>query len=926
MSIDIKVNADTNPAVAELKKLETQVAHTTEAFNKIKDAVAGFAAVGFIHSLLEMADGLSDAAKAAGVSTEALMGFSAALSANGGNAEGALKGIAAFSQQIAQAAEGSKGAQDAFLKVGVGLKELGALSEEDLLKKTILGIAAIEDPSRRAAAGMANFGKAAKGVDFVGVANDIDKFIQKNKEAASAIETAGDVADSLDATYKSFKVQILVALEPIAKLASAILEQKDAIGILIKALVDIGAAFLIFTKVIPWISGVKGELAAAAIEGWTFKEVITKIGGAALGPLAGLATQFSLLKDALIGGAAAGLAGATALERLGLAASAILGIFSRFLGIVAVLWAVYDVINAITKAATGSGLIEWGEKALKALGIISQTTAEREKAAKATEAQAKANREVTDAMAQEQLALDKILSSYIRTTDEANKKFKAETESLNISTEQKLLKEQIAEADKNYVETIIKLTDEYNAKRATGSESDARMLPLIQKKIQDAAAAREAETQTIKDNVAARIAGLKITDLENFGIKEQVGLQDKLQSLTDDMAKSTMTELEKKNYDILAAARLQGKQAADNFEIANKTKLTEAERQGYIDAAVAGTDKLIAKNTEAYNQSRSFSTGWANAFNDYVTNATNAADLAKNIFNKFTQGLEDSIVNFAKTGKFEWKNFVAGMAEELLRSQIKQTLAGIFTLNKPKTGAGGAVSALGGAAAGVTARGNNAATPVYVQSVGSDLLGGQSASPSGTTDSTSVFEDIKTSISDFSTGVSNFLSNMFSNLGSFISNMTGSLGNILSSVGSTLFDVLSSIGGTLFDVISSLGSGLGDVLSGIGSIGGGGGGGSSFGLVGDIVGGIASFFGFANGGIIPNNKPVIVGEKGPEILQGAGGMQVIPNGQAFGGGSTSVTYNINAVDAMSFKQMIAADPSFLYAVTQQGSKGMPVRR
>jgi hypothetical protein len=55
-------------------------------------------------------------------------------------------------------------------------------------------------------------------------------------------------------------------------------------------------------------------------------------------------------------------------------------------------------------------------------------------------------------------------------------------------------------------------------------------------------------------------------------------------------------------------------------------------------------------------------------------------------------------------------------------------------------------------------------------------------------------------------------------------------------------------------------------------------------------------------------------------------MQVIPNGQAFGGGSTSVTYNINAVDAMSFKQMIAADPSFLYAVTQQGSKGMPVRR
>ena len=30
-----------------------------------------------------------------------------------------------------------------------------------------------------------------------------------------------------------------------------------------------------------------------------------------------------------------------------------------------------------------------------------------------------------------------------------------------------------------------------------------------------------------------------------------------------------------------------------------------------------------------------------------------------------------------------------------------------------------------------------------------------------------------------------------------------------------------------------------------------------------------------------------------------------------GGGSTSVTYNINAVDAASFKQMLAQDPSFI---------------
>jgi hypothetical protein len=39
-------------------------------------------------------------------------------------------------------------------------------------------------------------------------------------------------------------------------------------------------------------------------------------------------------------------------------------------------------------------------------------------------------------------------------------------------------------------------------------------------------------------------------------------------------------------------------------------------------------------------------------------------------------------------------------------------------------------------------------------------------------------------------------------------------------------------------------------------------------------------------------------------------------------GSTTVTYNINAVDAASFKAMIARDPTFLYAVSEQGRKSV----
>ena len=72
--------------------------------------------------------------------------------------------------------------------------------------------------------------------------------------------------------------------------------------------------------------------------------------------------------------------------------------------------------------------------------------------------------------------------------------------------------------------------------------------------------------------------------------------------------------------------------------------------------------------------------------------------------------------------------------------------------------------------------------------------------------------------------------------------------------------------------------------------------------------------------MIPNNRPVIVGERGPEILAGASGMRVMSNQDAFGGGN--VTYNISAVDAPSFQALIARDPTFIHAVSMQGAKSM----
>jgi len=90
------------------------------------------------------------------------------------------------------------------------------------------------------------------------------------------------------------------------------------------------------------------------------------------------------------------------------------------------------------------------------------------------------------------------------------------------------------------------------------------------------------------------------------------------------------------------------------------------------------------------------------------------------------------------------------------------------------------------------------------------------------------------------------------------------------------------------------------------------------------AGGIESITKRQMGGPIMKNKPYLVGEAGPELIVPSGGGSVISNSSLAGmGGGTAVTYNINAVDARSFKQLVAEDPEFIYGVTRLGQRRLP---
>ena len=104
-------------------------------------------------------------------------------------------------------------------------------------------------------------------------------------------------------------------------------------------------------------------------------------------------------------------------------------------------------------------------------------------------------------------------------------------------------------------------------------------------------------------------------------------------------------------------------------------------------------------------------------------------------------------------------------------------------------------------------------------------------------------------------------------------------------------------------------------MMGLGGTGAGGGGG----FLSSLFGGAR-----AEGGPVMANKTYLVGEQGPELFRPNGTGSILPNDALGTGGSqTTVNYNINAVDARSFRDMVARDPEFIYAVSRAGARRVP---
>ena len=239
-----------------------------------KIGAAAFAAMAY--QALQLADEISDVAKANDVAVNSVLKLRNALALSGGEAENAGKFLSSFTANVDKAAEGSFELQKTFKTLGISLNDLRRLDISQLLDKALMGLSNMQDPLTRNAKAMELFGKAAKGVDFAELNNEIQKGANVADEQAQAIKDAADAYDAITQASRDLSVMIASQLGPSIKSVIDYFKQaKDvginfgsAIKIVFDSLVILGAnVAFVFKGIVLEVEAISNYLKTAITQG-----------------------------------------------------------------------------------------------------------------------------------------------------------------------------------------------------------------------------------------------------------------------------------------------------------------------------------------------------------------------------------------------------------------------------------------------------------------------------------------------------------------------------------------------------------------------------------------------------------------------------------------------------------------------------------
>jgi lambda family phage tail tape measure protein len=243
------VDVNTTPAQRNLQTLQNRVVALQNKFSGLASVIAGLAVGAAIRNVINYADALQDLSDSTSIAVSDLIEFQKAVELSGGSAEAAQTAVTKLTLSINEAADGSAKVLTSFKEVGVTFRDIQTLSEQDILAKTIQGLAKIEDSGKRASLATDLLGKSARSLNFKGVADELGRTTAESIRAAESFKKLADFQDKLDRSTQKLRESLANTLGPLIDKINEI--PQDKLNSLIDSFVKIGLALTALVVALP---------------------------------------------------------------------------------------------------------------------------------------------------------------------------------------------------------------------------------------------------------------------------------------------------------------------------------------------------------------------------------------------------------------------------------------------------------------------------------------------------------------------------------------------------------------------------------------------------------------------------------------------------------------------------------------------------
>lgn len=211
--LGVVLGLDSAEFVSGINKAEKNLKQFAQSAVQI-GTVAATSLLAMSVAAIKFADDIADVAQANEVAIDTVLKLRSALESSGGSADKAGVMLSAFTKFVDTAATGSFEAQKSFKDIGVSLKDIGTLSQEQLLGKALKGLQSIEDPITRNAKAMELFSKAAKGVAFDQFAQEMQNTSNVTKEQVQAVKQGAETWGNFEKIVRKLQMALVEALGP----------------------------------------------------------------------------------------------------------------------------------------------------------------------------------------------------------------------------------------------------------------------------------------------------------------------------------------------------------------------------------------------------------------------------------------------------------------------------------------------------------------------------------------------------------------------------------------------------------------------------------------------------------------------------------------------------------------------------------------